>query len=81
MNRMRRRVPVNLGPTPEPPPAGIYEMPGTMHGCRSLVAYDREGEFTLACGEPAYASLRHWLELRGVILPESAPLALLELPA
>ena len=74
----RRRVTTLLTP---PLPAGIYTMPGRLHGCRCLVAYDGEGEFTFRCDEAAYASLRLWLSDRGVHLPEASPLGLLEQPA
>lgn len=61
---------------PEP---GIYEFAGKLHGCRCLIAYDHEGEFTLRAIEPGTsgtaerAQLREWLLARGVVMPRAYP--------
>lgn len=71
----RHRVPIFLADA-EPPAPGIYQQPGRMHGCRCLVAYDRDGELTFRNDENAYAGLVDWLHARGVEV-DAPPLAAL----
>lgn len=71
----RRRPPL--------PPAGIYELAGTLHGLPCFIAFDHEGEFTLRAiergtsGQEEKRQLVAWLNERGVtLLPSRADLSL-----
>ena len=69
--RMKKNRPA--APRPEPPEAGIYQIAGTMDGQECWIAYDHEGECSVAKGVGAYHELEGWLRNRGVRLASSRP--------
>lgn len=51
---------------PAPPPAGIYELAGTIEGKECWIAYDDRGECKVLSGDGAYQQLEQWLSDHGI---------------